>query len=55
MRMEKVSALRGPNVWSRAPVLEVWVTLEDGESPDTSAVGLGRLATVLMRRAGSDV
>ncbi len=28
MRFEKFVALRGPNVWSRRPVVEAWVELE---------------------------
>src|SRR5262245_42625607 len=29
MELQSVLALRGPNIWARFPVLEVWVNLED--------------------------
>ena len=29
MELLKILALRGPNIWSRKPVLEAWVDLQD--------------------------
>lgn len=40
MEIRKILALRGPNIWSRHPVLEAWVDLQDlKDSPSTSIPG----------------
>jgi UDP-N-acetylmuramyl tripeptide synthase len=40
MQILKVLALRGPNVWSRRPVLEAWVDLEElSDSPSNTLPG----------------
>ncbi|MFN0051544.1 MAG: cyanophycin synthetase [Planctomycetales bacterium] len=40
MEIRKILTLRGPNVWSRHPVLEAWVDLEDWkDSPSDSIPG----------------
>lgn len=41
MRLVKVHALAGPNIWSRRPVLEVWVDLEElKDTPSNEVPGL---------------
>lgn len=40
VEIRKILVLRGPNVWSRHPVLEAWVDLQDlKDSPSTSIPG----------------
>ncbi len=40
MRIIKIYTLHGPNVWSRSPVLEAWVDLEElKEAPSDSVAG----------------
>ncbi|MCY2963944.1 MAG: cyanophycin synthetase, partial [Planctomycetota bacterium] len=40
MEIRKILTLRGPNIWSRHPVLEAWVDLQDlKDSPSTSIPG----------------
>ncbi|MBS0263759.1 MAG: cyanophycin synthetase [Planctomycetes bacterium] len=40
MHIRKILALRGPNIWSRYPVLEAWVDLQDlKDSPSNSLPG----------------
>lgn len=40
MRLRKVLALRGPNIWANFPVLEAWVDLEElKESPSNTIAG----------------
>src|SRR5271157_3169120 len=39
MEFRKVLALRGPNIWTNAPVIEVWVDLKDLDRPSTDFPG----------------
>ncbi len=39
MEFRKVLALRGPNIWTNDPVLEVWVDLKDLDRPSTDFPG----------------
>jgi len=40
MEIRRIFALRGPNIWSRHPVLEAWVDLKDlKDTPSTSVPG----------------
>ena len=39
MEFRKVLALRGPNIWTNAPVLEAWVDLKELDRPSTDFPG----------------
>ena len=39
MEFRKVLALRGPNIWTNAPVIEAWVDLKDLDRPSTDFPG----------------
>jgi cyanophycin synthetase len=39
MEFRKVLALRGPNIWTNAPVIEVWVDLKELDRPSTDFPG----------------
>jgi cyanophycin synthetase len=39
MEFRKVLALRGPNIWINAPVIEVWVDLKELDRPSTDFAG----------------
>ncbi len=39
MEFRKVLALRGPNIWTNAPVIEAWVDLKDLDHPSTDFPG----------------
>jgi len=39
MEFRKVLALRGPNIWANAPVIEVWVDLKELDRPSTDFRG----------------
>ena len=39
MEFRKVLALRGPNIWTNAPVIEAWVELNDLDRPSTDFPG----------------
>jgi cyanophycin synthetase len=48
MEFRKVLALRGPNIWTNDPVLEVWVDLKELDRPSTDFPGFNdRLMTWL--------
>ncbi len=38
MEIRRIFALRGPNIWSRYPVLEAWVDLKDLKDRSSSSV-----------------
>ena len=39
MEFRKVLALRGPNIWTNSPVMEVWVDLKELDRPSTDFPG----------------
>ena len=49
MTVRKVLALRGPNLWARVPVLEVWIDVDenDPQGPEEKRVFADRLATLI--------
>ena len=58
MEFRKVQALRGPNIWARFPVLEVWVDLQEfKDSPSNELPGfndrlMAWLPTMIEHRCG---
>ena len=38
MEIRRIFALRGPNIWSRHPVLEAWVDLRDLKDTSSASV-----------------
>jgi len=58
MEFRKVLALRGPNIWTNAPVIEVWVDLKDLDRPSTDFPGfsdrlIGWLPTMIEHRCST--
>ena len=47
MEFRKVLALRGPNIWTNSPVLEVWVDLKELDRPSTDFPGFNDRADEL--------